>query len=1087
MSLKVFLIEEYDHTHEREQFRNLTNLLKGVYDNTPEMNLLFANVNFNGIPLDALFIKPDAIIVLEFKNYTGNVVAAENGDWKLDDQTIIKGGMGKNPFIQTRNNKFAVVSTLDTWFPRSYVNLGHVSGIVVFNQPVEINNLISDRSKSWFHICDMNQIIDKVRDITSLSIRYTEQDLDELPKVLNCADSLIYQSPLNRPIQQPVVSPINAQQPTNSLSNRIRNILTDSGYNIVHEINKQGKEASYDECQGDFGERVDEYVRTNYGGRLYKHQYSAVRLLSEGRNVCIATSTSSGKTAVFHIAALKILEQNPDAKILAIYPMKALGKQQVESWETKLKDVEGVKCGRIDGNVKDPKKRKKILSECNVVTFTPDTVHTFLLGKLKDSIYSEILKEFISNLRLVIIDEVHLYRGMFGSNSAYLFRRLNSCVLLANGGRHLPQYITASATINDPVQHSMNISGVDGFEIVGPDMDTSPSCPTKIFFVEKGNRLSDLLGQIAKKLPEEKTITFIDSRKTVTEVAANTAATITDEDCQDLDMLEIGIYPFKSGMEDEDFTRISNALGNGNFRGVVSTSSLEVGIDINNLNIAILEGIPNSSTSLYQRIGRVGRDTNSQEAVVIIINNPKSIVTQKLFRSPQKLLSLPPEEPALYLENKNLINIQALHFVGYGDEFQSVADKESKATYSKIERFFPQEFNTICRDVLIRQYSADYQDYMDKGGNYPESVFTLRQFGIQYNVYEHGIKTQGWGVLSMQNVLREAYPGAIYRYINVPKRVIKVDNFNHEIILSPKWIKNNVSTKPITTVAVTPQKNSTNNNLCFGERLYIINLGLIEFTQIKGYKRYTHNGGHTTEERIDYPSRADGWTQNSFKHTLNTVGVIICHPLIKTCSQRKLVAKLLYESFLSNSAFERSDIEYGAGMLNTDIGDVKCNTQFITIYDKVDGGLNITSKLMNPDELKKGFAMMIDIIDSGIEPDILGVPLNQDTKDAIHEMYNDIIKNVPTTTNSIVSSEYHIAKKSEALYLPDPNDPNTHIHVVVDMVYLNNILNEITYDLIADDGTMLDDIPECQVIPIPGCSYKGTFVGVRPIKTEILW
>ena len=102
---------------------------------------------------------------------------------------------------------------------------------------------------------------------------------------------------------------------------------------------------------------------------------------------------------------------------------------------------------------------------------------------------------------IVIIDEVHLYRGMLGSNSAYLFRRLNSCVMLAGGV--LPQYITASATINDPVQHSSDISGIDTFEIVGPNMDTSPSCPTKIFLIGLGNGLSNLLTELTENLVDD--------------------------------------------------------------------------------------------------------------------------------------------------------------------------------------------------------------------------------------------------------------------------------------------------------------------------------------------------------------------------------------------------------------------------------------------------------------------------------------------------------------------------------------------------------------------------------------------------------
>ena len=1078
MSLRIFKLEEYDHTHEREQFRNLCSILKDLYDKSAEMHLLFANINFNGVPLDALLIKPDAITVLEFKNYSGNVIAAENGDWKLDDGTIIKGGMGKNPFVQTKNNKFAVITTLNTWFPSTHVNLGHTSGIVVFNQPVTVDDhLISPKSKSWFHICDMDHISDKISDITSPAIHYTNSDLDKLPQILNCDDPkyIIYESsgaPQAGTLPQNT-TPISPTTPKNKLSDKIRTILSNNGYMIVHEIDKPGKVASYHVGAKDLGQRVEDYVNRNYQGKLYEHQYAAAKLVSENKNVCITTSTSSGKTAIFHMAALEILEKDPNARIIAVYPMRALGSQQVDSWQNKLKDV---KCGRIDGTI-DPSERLRILKECSVITFTPDTVHTFLLGKLKDDRFADALKKFLANLKLVIIDEVHLYRGMLGSNSAYLFRRLNSCTLLAGG--KLPQYITASATINDPVQHSSDISGIDKFDIIGPNMDTSPSCPTKIFLIGIGKGLSNLLTELTSGLPDNcHSITFIDSRKDVVQVALDTEKA--------LNMQQIGIYPFKSGLEAEDYNNILNVLGTNKFKGVVSTSSLEVGIDIGALNVAILNGIPNSSTSFYQRIGRVGRGGTNDEAVVIIMDNPNSIVTKRLFNDPQKLLSLPPEEPALYLDNKNLVNIQALHFVGDGLEFQSVANKNWDSDFKRVAGLFPIKFSNICHDILNNQFSADYQQFMGLGGNYPEIVFTLRQFDVQYKAYERNNPDQGLGELNMQNVLREAYPEAVYIYLRIPRRVVKVDKMKHEIILERLRGNQSVSTKPRTGVLVTPQKSSQiHGHIRFGQ-LHVMNLGLSEFTTIKGYKEYIRfaNGG-AIENIKDYPG--DYWKQNSFNHTMLTEGVIITHPLMTSKIQRSLVSHLLYEVFLSSSAFERSDIEYCSGTLNTDIGVIKANTSFITIYDKIIGGLNITSRLMDPFELKRGFAMMVDLIDNGLEQDILGVALNQPTKYAIHKMFDDISGNKPEEVGLVAISEYHIARNSEAYYLPDPSDADKKEQTTIDMVYLDNKNNEITYDVITPDGTIITNVPEAQVLPISGISYKGRFVGVRSINTKTLW
>jgi DEAD/DEAH box helicase domain-containing protein len=375
---------------------------------------------------------------------------------------------------------------------------------------------------------------------------------------------------------------------------------------------------------------------------------------------------------------------------------------------------------------------------------------------------------------------------------------------------------------------------------------------------------------------------------------------------------------------------------------------------------------------------------------------------------------------------------------------------------------------------------------MGLGGNYPEIVFTLRQFDVQYKAYERNNPDQGLGELNMQNVLREAYPEAVYIYLRIPRRVVKVDKMKHEIILERLRGNQSVSTKPRTGVLVTPQKSSQiHGHIRFGQ-LHVMNLGLSEFTTIKGYKEYIRfaNGG-AIENIKDYPG--DYWKQNSFNHTMLTEGVIITHPLMTSKIQRSLVAHLLYEVFLSSSAFERSDIEYCSGTLNTDIGIIKANTSFITIYDKIIGGLNITSRLMDPFELKRGFSMMVDLIDNGLEQDILGVALNQSTKDAIHKMFDDICGNKPEEVGLVAISEYHIARNSEAYYLPDPSDADKKEQTTIDMVYLDNKNNEITYDVITPDGTLITNVPEAQVLPISGISYKGRFVGVRSINTKTLW
>lgn len=188
MSLRIYLSDPYKQTHEREQFEKFCNICKDCFANTDEPNLLFGNICLNSAQLDALLIKPDSIIIVEFKNYGGDVLASENGDWKLSDGTIIKGGAnGRNPYLQTRHNKFeGVMRAFNEFFPKTYVNLGHIAGLVVFNKRATINDRnISDKTKTWFHITDMEHVASKLRNITSPEISYRNNDIDEIPRIFN--------------------------------------------------------------------------------------------------------------------------------------------------------------------------------------------------------------------------------------------------------------------------------------------------------------------------------------------------------------------------------------------------------------------------------------------------------------------------------------------------------------------------------------------------------------------------------------------------------------------------------------------------------------------------------------------------------------------------------------------------------------------------------------------------------------------------------------------------------------------------------------------------------------------------------------
>lgn len=186
MSLLVYKINEFSHTAEREQYRTISNALKAKYSGKEELCILVANWNIYDSELDGLLIKHDAIIAIEFKDYGGKIIATDNGDWKTGDGTVIKGGIRKTPYKQAQINRSNLLNGLrDSGFIRSK-NLKHISSLIVFNQPIDLDaSGISRKTKSWLHICDNDHFIEKIEDITSSQTYFSKDELLCLVDKLN--------------------------------------------------------------------------------------------------------------------------------------------------------------------------------------------------------------------------------------------------------------------------------------------------------------------------------------------------------------------------------------------------------------------------------------------------------------------------------------------------------------------------------------------------------------------------------------------------------------------------------------------------------------------------------------------------------------------------------------------------------------------------------------------------------------------------------------------------------------------------------------------------------------------------------------
>ncbi len=274
-----------------------------------------------------------------------------------------------------------------------------------------------------------------------------------------------------------------------------RNYFSSKDWKLVHTLKiPPRKRRTFDTSELVASSRTKKYLDKFFPGGVYMHQKEAFKHHLAGRNVCMTTGTASGKSLPFYLCAIDHLAQNPSSCIIAMYPMKALGKEQEGRWRKALEDA-GIlaKVGRIDGQV-PVAQRAEILRGSNVVIMTPDVVHAWLLSNLGDG----TVLSFLKRLSLVVVDEVHNYTGVFGSNSAFLFRRMQHAMGMLGAA---PRYVCASATIAEPLVHLEKLFGLD-FVLVGAELDTSPKYGLDVHLVTPPKSSWRPLGRHVPRLTE---------------------------------------------------------------------------------------------------------------------------------------------------------------------------------------------------------------------------------------------------------------------------------------------------------------------------------------------------------------------------------------------------------------------------------------------------------------------------------------------------------------------------------------------------------------------------------------------------------
>jgi len=489
--------------------------------------------------------------------------------------------------------------------------------------------------------------------------------------------------------------------------------------------------------------------------RLYSHQSEALDIIRRGENAIIATPTASGKSMIFNLAVLERIMADEKAKALYLFPLKALEQDQLKTLSAFMK---GIKARKISAGIYDgdttPYMRQKIRTRPPEILFTnPDMLHRGIMA------YHDKWKQLFENLSFIILDEVHTYRGIFGSHMNQIIRRLKRiCGLYGSS----PQFIMLSATINNPkefgeslIQERVSLVDKSGsprsgqhFLFFNPELSPNFS-GAKLFShcIQSGFR----------------TIAFTQSRK-VTELIHIWTSQLSPD-------LKKKVSSYRAGFMPEERRDIEGRLASGELLGVVSTSALEMGIDIGYLDICILVGYPGTIINTWQRGGRVGR--SGRESMIILIAKPDAL-DQYFMKHPDEIFERSYESAILDPHNPYVVEAHL-----------PCAADESPITMAD-ERYWPDGLVRHLEKLelegrLTRTAEGTPRWYSTRSR--PHNEVNIRAGGESYTIFETSTG-QAIGTMDGNRAFKECHPGAVYLHMGRQYLVDSIDIDKKDIIVS---------------------------------------------------------------------------------------------------------------------------------------------------------------------------------------------------------------------------------------------------------------------------------------------------------------
>jgi DEAD/DEAH box helicase domain-containing protein len=528
---------------------------------------------------------------------------------------------------------------------------------------------------------------------------------------------------------------------------------------------------------------------------LYPHQREALKLLEDGRNVIVATGTASGKTLVYDLAFAAAATSDRRSTGLFLFPTKALARDQ-------LRQIRDLRLPQIRAAVYDgdtPRaERPLIRRSANLILSNPDMLHAGILPA------HERWADFFLRLSLVVVDEAHVCRGVFGSHVSMVLRRLRRLVAHYGGN---PRFVLASATVGNPAELAERLTGL-AFEAV--DDDRSPR-GEKLFCLwnpplldhESGARGSAITeaATLLSRLVERDTraIGFARSRRA--------AEILADATRRSLSPAVAGrVKAYRAGYLPEERRALERALADGDLLAVASTSALELGIDIGSLDAAVLTGYPGTRASMWQQAGRAGRRSESSLAFLVAQDDP---LDQYLVSHPDDLFAKPPEAAVIDPTNPYVLGPHL-----------ACAAREHPLTAEEIA-FFGDGAPAVVGRLLERGELQERRGRLHaRAGASPHRDVDIRSASGHLFPIVEGDTGALLGTVDESRAFLQVHPGAIYLHQGEQYEVTELDLARHVALVrrsDADWYTQSRDTTDIEVLDVLAESKVGETPMFFGD------------------------------------------------------------------------------------------------------------------------------------------------------------------------------------------------------------------------------------------------------------------------------